>query len=61
MMDRRPSAAGGFYPGSKTALLTDLQELFAEAGARQTEQVRVIVLVYAAYVLSGRLLATAYV
>lgn len=59
-MDRRPSAAGGFYPGSKTALLTDLQELFAEAGARQTEQIRAIVVPHAGYVFSGKVAATAY-
>ncbi len=52
-MDRRPTVAGGFYPGSETALLAELQELFAEATAEQTEHVRAIVVSHAAYVFSG--------
>lgn len=59
--DRIPSAAGRFYPASKEALLSQIKGLMAEnAGRKQHENIRALIVPHAGYVFSGRVAAAAF-
>jgi hypothetical protein len=59
-VDRKPAAAGRFYPSDAKELRTYLAELFANAEDRNTDNVQGIVCPHAGYVFSGKVAASGY-
>jgi len=58
--DRKPAAAGRFYPGSATELRSTLADLFTRAKPRVVNHVIGIVCPHAGYVFSGQVAASGY-
>jgi MEMO1 family protein len=59
-VDRPPSSAGKFYPGSAGELRSELKELFAEAKPRSVDHLVAIICPHAGYVFSGVVAASSY-
>lgn len=57
---RAPAFAGQFYPGSKTALVKELNQLFAEAVPRKDKITRALLAPHAGYIYSGAVAASAF-
>ncbi|MEI7499470.1 MAG: AmmeMemoRadiSam system protein B [Bacteroidota bacterium] len=58
--DRKPSAAGRFYPGNAKELSSTLADLFATAKPRVTSNPIGIICPHAGYVFSGQVAASSY-
>jgi len=58
--DRKPAAAGRFYPGNAKELTSTLADLFAGAKSRTVNNVLGIVCPHAGYVFSGQVAASGY-
>ena len=60
--NRAPEFAGKFYPGTKESLISQLNELFAEAKPLQNSdaKTRAIISPHAGYVFSGKIAASAF-
>jgi AmmeMemoRadiSam system protein B/AmmeMemoRadiSam system protein A len=59
-MDRKPAAAGRFYPADAKELNAVLANLFSDARARTTENAIAIVCPHAGYVFSGKVAASGF-
>lgn len=59
-IDRKPAAAGRFYPSDASELRADLKNLFTEAQPRMADNVIGIVCPHAGYVFSGKVAASGY-
>jgi MEMO1 family protein len=59
-IDRKPAAAGRFYPADSLELSTTLANLFTGAKPRTTRHVLGIVCPHAGYVFSGKVAASSY-
>ena len=58
--DRKPAAAGRFYPADAKELRSTLADLFAGAKPRAAQNVTAVVCPHAGYVFSGRVAASGY-
>ena len=58
--DRKPAAAGRFYPADARELRADLATLFSEAKPRTMNNVAAVVCPHAGYVFSGKVAASGY-
>ena len=58
--DRKPAAAGRFYPGDPAQLKSELVELFRTAKPRSMNNVVAVVCPHAGYVFSGKVAASGY-
>ncbi len=59
--NRRPAAAGSYYPADKESLNTQLAAFFQAAGVQRTrEPVAAVIAPHAGYVFSGQVAASAY-
>ncbi len=52
-IDRKPAAAGGFYPACPAELKATLEDLFSKAKPRQVKNVIAVICPHAGYVYSG--------
>ena len=59
-IDRKPAAAGRFYPADVSELRTTLAALFSGAKPRTAQNVTAIVCPHAGYVFSGKVAASGY-
>ncbi|MDD4604576.1 MAG: AmmeMemoRadiSam system protein B [Bacteroidales bacterium] len=58
--DRKPVAAGRFYPGDYETLQTTLKELFSKARTMPRQSVPAIIVPHAGYVFSGQVAASGF-
>jgi MEMO1 family protein len=60
LVDRQPAVAGQFYSSDPLRLKADLSTLFANAAAKQAENVLAIISPHAGYVFSGEVAASGF-
>ena len=59
-IDRKPAAAGRFYPGDPAQLKSDLVQMFRSAKPRTLNNVAAVITPHAGYVFSGEVAASGY-